>query len=129
MLHVRRAQLSMELMFAIGLLLFLTVVIIVVIGHRMSAVSSDKDIFLMKDLAFSIKGEIDIAYGVESGYVRVFSVPELLDGKDYSVSMQGNFLVVSLEGKMFSLAVAPVNGSVQKGMNVIRKDEGYVLLN
>lgn len=125
----RRAQLSLEFTFIIVILLFLTIGLFFASGDRLSSFKRDKEVFLLKDTTATVRNEVQIAYAMDSGYVRVFEVPETLEGENYTISMQNGFVSAALGDQMIELAVQPVNGTLIKGTNTIRKAGGNVLLN
>lgn len=126
---MRSAQISLEFMYAIVMLLFVTTVIFVVVGNKLSDFKNERDLFLLKDVAATVKNEIDVAHAMAPGYVRNFELAETLEGENYSISLGNGFVTAALSEKEFSLAVQSVNGSVLKGSNIIRKVDGDVILN
>ncbi len=126
---MKNAQLSLEFMYAVMILLFLALVFVFASGSKLSDFKREKDAFLMKDVALTVRNEINVAYAMEPGYVRTFELPETLEGSGYSITMDGGFIDVSMGGQQIVVAAQPVNGSLVKGSNLIRRVNGNVTLN
>ena len=124
-----RAQMSLEFTFIIIILLFLTIALVVVSGNKLTDFKKEKEVFLLKDTAATVRNEVQIAFAMDSGYVRVFGLPETLEGIDYTITIQNGFISAAVGNELIELAVQPVNGTLIKGVNIIRKVEGSVLLN
>ena len=124
-----RAQVSLEFMFIVIILLFLTILFVIAAGNKTNDFQREKNIFLLRDTAGSVRNEIQVAYAMDSGYTRSFDVPDTLEGINYSIEIQNNFISAVLDDEVIELAIQPVNGSLQKGSNLIRKVNGSVLLN
>ena len=125
----RRAQISLEFTFIIIILLFLTITFLVASGDKLSDFKSEKEIFLLKDIAATVRNEVQIAYAMDSGYVRAFQLPDTLEGDNYTVSIQNGFISAAVGNQIVEIAVQPVNGTLIKGDNIIRKVGGNVMLN
>ncbi len=130
-LHImgRKAQLSLEFTFIIIILLFLTIALVAASGNKLSGFKNEKEIFLLRDTAATVRNEVRIAFAMDSGYVRVFQLPDTLEGDDYTIAIQNGFISVAVGDELIELAVQPVNGTLVKGVNVIRNVDGSVLLN
>jgi uncharacterized protein (UPF0333 family) len=124
-----RGQVSFEFIMVLFVVVLITVAFGIIAGNRLTELKSQQANAQMQNVAVTVKNEIDIARSVEAGYVRTFSLPDYLGNKDYAIGIQNNFVTVSIEDNQFSLAVQPVNGTVQKGFNVISKVNNSVVLN
>ena len=124
-----KAQLSLEFMVIIAILLFLTILIISAAGERLADFSRDKDVFLLNDVAAMVKNEVQIASAMKPGYVRTFEVPLTLEGKEYAIAVQNDSITAQVNNFEIVLFIQPVNGTLVQGANVIRKAEGNVTLN
>lgn len=124
-----KAQVAMEFMFVVVILLFLTAAIILASGQKISEFSREKDYILLKDVVAGVRNELQIAHAMDSGYVRNFDVPVALEGQDYTITIENSFISASMGDAQLETAIQPVNGSLQKGTNVVRKVGGNVSLN
>jgi hypothetical protein len=125
----KSGQSSLEFMYAVVFILFLVVILISAAADQMADFKQEKDVFLVNDLAQSVKNEVSVAHSMSDGYVRGFDIPAQLEGEDYSISLSSGFVSVSFGSHSVSVAVQPVSGGLVKGSNVIRKVGGNVSLN
>jgi len=85
----------------------------------------------MKEVATTIKEEIDFASQSIEGYTREFTIPEKISGGDYGVSIQENILRINTSDgdHSMTLSVKNVTGQINKTFNRILKENGKVKLN
>lgn len=128
-----KTQIGMEFFIITALLLFLFVTFFVAIEAHVSERSREKEEIFIKDLALSIKDEIDLATKATDGYIREFNVPENIYGKDYGITIikEGEFpnIYINTSRNAISFPIADVEGNIIKGTNTIRKENGTVYLN
>jgi len=124
-----RGQVSFEFIVVLFVVIIITVAFGVIAGDRLTDLRSQQTTVQLQNVAVTVKNEIEIAHSVEPGYLRTFSLPDYLGNKNYTIGIQNNFVTVSIGNNQLSLAVQPVNGTIQKGLNTIRKFEGSVVLN
>ena len=70
-----------------------------------------------------------LQWAIENGYKRVFTLPQTLDGINYTMYFLNGFLIGESKNHEYVLQVSEVNGSILKGTNTIRKNEGVVYMN
>ena len=124
-----KAQVAFEFMTIASVLILITVIFGVFAGDRLLELRSQHNNLQLQEIAATVKNEIDIAHGMELGYTRTFDLPYYISNANYSVTIVNDSVVISLKGQEFVLAVQPVNGTVQKGPNIIKKLESSVVLN
>lgn len=124
-----KAQVSFEFMTIMAILILITIIFGVVAGARLIELNSQHNALQLQEIATTVKNEIGMAYGMEPGYARAFNLPYYIGNADYSVAIENSSVIVSLNGLEFLLAVQPVNGTPQKGQNLIKKIESGVVLN
>ena len=125
----KQAQTSIEFVFLVGLAFVIVVIFSIASRDKVSELSDEKEFILVKDLAFKVQNEINLAGRVEDGYRREFDIPQKLETIEYSISIDGNILVVETDSHDHILVVPKVNGSIQKGTNIITKKAGVINLN
>ena len=125
----RKAQVSLEFMFVTIILLFLTILFVIAAANKTNDFQREKNVYLLKDVAGSVRNEIQVAYAMDSGYTRSFDIPDTLEGLNYSIEVQGNYVSAALDNEIIEIAIQPVNGSLKKGTNLIRKVNGVVFIN
>ena len=83
------------------------------------------------DIADFAYREIDIAKSVNDGYTRVFSMPQTVNGVNYSIKITDNReLVVDYLGyEHVRFLPSNVTGAIVKGSNKISKNNGLIALN
>jgi hypothetical protein len=128
-LKTKKAQVSMEFVFLIGLAFMVMVVFVSATRSEFSALSSEEERGLVKDLGVMIQHELILSSNVEDGYTRNFEIPLTLEEISFNMEITNNVLVVYTDDYESVLNIPSVNGSLQKGNNVIRKIDGAIYLN
>ena len=139
---MKKAQSSIEITLLIGFMFLVFNIFLLVIAERMVDVQNQKDRQLIENMGSVIEGEIELAAGVEDGYLRTFEIPKTLKGINYSVTfissttMGTNYSELVLEYVNFTKTYETVkklpknvDGAICKGKNNIVKENGIVLLN
>ena len=127
--HSRSAQVSLEFTFIVMLLLLLTILVFMAANVKLADFKRQKDIFMLKDVASTVRNEIQVAYASDPGYVRSFDLVQTLDGVAYSISVNNGSVLVSTDDQSVEIAILPVVGNISTGTNIIRKVNHGVLLN
>ncbi len=125
----KRAQVAFEFVVLIAVLFTVLIIFISFVRDNFSEVQSDTDYFKMKDIAISVKSEINLAAALEDGYQRSFFIPLTIDGLEYNITNENSTLLFSSYGAEYSVSVPAFSGTLQKGNNVIRKFSGSVEVN
>ncbi len=105
------------------------VLFMLVIQEKSNVKNSEKISILANDVALSVQNEINLAFNSPDGYYREFSLPNNLFGKNYEINIEDNIVYVTANKLGISYRVLPVNGTVKKGVNLIKKQNGNVYLN
>ena len=119
----------MEFVFLVGLAFTLVLVFSVVSFNQNVQLGRQKEFILVKDLAFKIQHEIHLAARVEDGYRRDFEVPQKLETIDYNVTISNTLIMVESKNEDYVLFIPHVNGTIRKGLNTIKKENGIINLN
>ncbi len=125
----KKAQVGIEFLFLISAALFFFMIIIAVIYANIGEKQNEKEAKEVKQLALLIKEEIDIAHETSNGYHRVFYVPKTIEGKNYIIKIQEGHIYVLTDRNSASYKIKEVIGSIQKGKNIIKKENETVYLN
>ena len=85
---------------------------------------------MARDIAEFAYTEIDTARLVNNGYVRNFTMPQAVNGKDYSISLVDNreLIIVYLEYEYVKFLPSNITGNISKGNNIISKENGVILI-
>ncbi len=124
-----QSQIVAEFMAFLAIGFFLLVLSASFIGSQIKDISDDRDFSLIRDLGISIKAEIDIAANSISGYERNFTLAEDIEGIPYNITIAQNSLIVSTGNKELIFKIPNVQGSIKKGNNIIRNENGIANLN
>lgn len=126
--HIK-AQSAMEFMILSSFLLFIFVVILGYVSYNASYVNKKRDIIMGEDLITKVQKEINLAAMVMDGYSREFRLPQKLGRKDYIILIVGNEVIASTDKQDFWRVIPNVTGSINKGENIITKENGTIFLN
>jgi hypothetical protein len=127
----RRGQASIEFMVLIGFVLLSFVIFMLIIQESTEDRRENRQNSQIKEIALSVRNEIELASASEDGYVREFSLPENAYGGDYNIRINESIVFVeSVDGDhALSMTVRNVTGQIWKYDNEIRKENGEVKLN
>lgn len=129
MISEKKAQGAIEFIVLFGSLLFFFIVFFTAIQANIERKNAEKEKVILQNIALNVKEEINLAAGSSEGYYREFKTPENILGKDYEITIVGNFIYTSMDELGFAYKISEVNGSIQKGSNIVRKENGTVYLN
>ena len=125
-----KAQVSMEFIFLVGLAFAVMVVFVSSTRSEFSALRSEEERSLVKDVSVMVQHELIVASNVEDGYTRVFEVPNKLDDSiSYTIQITNNTLLAYTDEYESVLNIPAVIGSIQKGNNTITKTDSIIYLN
>jgi len=127
----KQAQSSIEFAILVGFMIVMFTIFFVIIQQNYSSKLSQRQDRLVKEIGESVKSEIDLAFHSIDGYRREFSLPKSVYGTDYDIRVsEGAVFVKTVDNKhAISLSVLGVQGNIIKYDNVIRKENGVVILN
>ena len=126
--HIK-AQIAIEFILLVSVAFVILIIFLTSVRSQATDLNKRKDFVLVKDLAYKVQYEINIATQVKSGYNRTFFIPEKLDNKDYAIKIEQNELTIKLENLEFVLNIPEINGSIKKGNNTIKNLGGVIYLN
>ena len=129
MISKKNAQSAVEFMVILSAILFFFVTFFAIIQMNVEKKNLEKEKIVIRSIALDVQDEINIAKKSSEGYSRKFKVPENIFGKNYEINISGNFIYVSLKELGISYKISEINGSIKKGFNLIRKENGTVYLN
>lgn len=126
-------KLSQSAVEFIALASFMILVILTLLAIISSSVIDAKEEGNRKtsvDIAEFIYREIDAARPLNDGYIRTFSIPQTVNGVNYSVNITDNreLIVNYLDNEHVKFLPANITGNISKGVNEIRKANGIIYL-
>ena len=125
----KKAQIVMEFFAIVAIGLIMAILFASLIGYQITGISDDNEFKAINDLGVSTKNELDSAVTVLPGYERNFTLPDDLQGIPYNISNIQTSLIVSTGNKELVFKIPAVTGTIKKGSNIIRNENGAVYLN
>jgi hypothetical protein len=132
MLTLRKAEISIEFIVFIGILLVFSVFFIGIIGANTRDINESTLFTDAQKISDNIANEINTATRM-IGYYREFYLPEkLVNGQNYSVEINTNFRLVIVKWNnknvMSNIETEKVTGNVEPGKNNRIKNEGGLII-
>ncbi|MEM3113482.1 MAG: LamG-like jellyroll fold domain-containing protein [Candidatus Pacearchaeota archaeon] len=123
-----KGQSIIEFITLIGAMLFFFALIMLSINYQISDKRYEEEEITIRYIALSIQNELALGKQASDGYSRRFYIPEKINGEDYELihDTQSNTISIRTERISTLYEVAQVSGSVFKGNNLIRKNNGIV---
>lgn len=130
MFKSHKGQISIELFIFFGIALLFFLFITAVVADRQNSEGKNQERYQLDQIANQLQQEIYIAASVQDGYTRTFSIPQTIQGKNYTPSIYDDTtLSISVQDTEVIRRIFPVIGQPQKGENQIRKNDGQITLN
>jgi uncharacterized protein (UPF0333 family) len=132
MLTSRKAEISIEFVVFIGILLVFFIFFFGIIGFKTADINESSLYTNAQNIANVIANEINIASGME-GYYRKFFIPEsLVNGDNYSVNINNDYRIVQLtwDGRSVAsnLMTDQISGNITPGNNTIKNEGGVIII-
>jgi hypothetical protein len=128
-LLTRHAQVAFEFVILVAVVFTALIVFTSFVRDNFQQVQSDTDYFRLKDVALSVKSELSLAVALEDGYQRAFFIPLTLDGLAYGIYRENGYLIFNSSETEYQVTVPAYTGTLVKGNNIIRKQDGLVEVN
>ncbi len=127
----RKAQSAIEFVILVGFILFVFVAFFMTVQQSMSGKLRERREISIKEVALTVRDELNLAFEASEGYYREFELPEKLGSLEYEVSITEGLVYVKTEDEENAIALPVVNvtGDTRKGINVIKKEGGEIKLN
>lgn len=127
----KKAQTAIEFILQVIVVLFLFTVFFVAIHGNMADEIRERKNLVVKEIASIIQDEINLASQSSDGYYREFEIPLDITGEDYDVEIVENMAYVKTQDNKYAVAlpVLTITGSIVKGQNTIKKENGEIKLN
>jgi hypothetical protein len=126
----QRGQSAIEFIIVLGVVLFFFVLFFGAIKISQGDKEKENRDMLFQNIALDVRDEINIASGASDGYYRDFTIPQNVLGTDYEINLTDiGYVYLKSERYAVSYKAVRINGDIQKGVNIIRKENGQVYLN
>ena len=129
MIISRRSQGTIEFVVIFGAILFFFVLFFGIIQGNVSEKNREKERLVAQNVALDAQDEINLAAEASEGYFRSFSMPENILGNDYEINVTDGRVYLKMGDFGVSYKAANVTGTLIKGVNIIKKQNGEVLIN
>lgn len=125
-------QAAIEFVILVGIVFFAFLVFLGIILHNLQDLNRREDVESLESISLTVQNELNLATSVQDGYYREFTLPEKLNGKDYTIQQSENFIYFEL-GKYSTSKRIPkisdISNNIIKGVNTINKSEGVIHVN
>ena len=127
----KKAQSAIEFIILVGAVMFFFVAFMIAIQGNIGQKLIENRNFAIQEVALNVQNELNLAAKASDGYVREFEVPLKAAGLDYDIVINEDVVYINSTSGKYAAAfpVAVVTGNLQKGTNIIKKENGEVLLN
>jgi uncharacterized protein (UPF0333 family) len=127
----KKGQGALEFLILIGIVIFFFTLFFVLISQSMGDNQKEKRNLAIEEIAISVQDEINLASKSSDGYSREFKIPNDIDGKNYNITIVDDLVYVKTSDnkEAISLPIMNINGQIEKGNNLIKKQNGSVYLN
>lgn len=128
---MRKSQIAIEFMLVLGMAIFIAMVFLAIISSDIKTMNQEKEYYSVRDFGQGLQQEFITASDVKDGYHRKIFLPQKIQGFDYSVSnTESSLFLFSSQSKVEHFFLIPaINGTLEKGYNVITKSGGIVYVN
>lgn len=128
-----RGQVSLEIMIYFIIITLLLTIISYSAMSRSNSILDEKVNMEARRVANLVAIEIDTAVSVGEGYEHIFQLPQHLYGEtDYTVTISAEYqrLYVDWDDRSYTLPLVTGNitGTVSKGINTIKNEQGVIRL-
>lgn len=124
-----KAQGVVEFAVVFGAILFFFVIFFSIIQGNQNEKNKEKERAYLQSVLLDVQDELSIAAGSSNGYYRQFSIPQSILGADYNINKTGTYLYGDVNDYHLNYRVPETNGTLKKGANIIRKENGTVFIN
>lgn len=127
----KKGQGAVEFLILTGAIVFLFTLFFISLNENLRDKMVEKKNIEIKEIATSVRDEINLALKSSDGYSRQFKVPYDIDGEDYDINITGEMVYVKTSDNKYAIAipVPSVTGDVKKGDNLILKRNGAIKIN
>ena len=124
-----KAQVVMEFCVILAAIAIFCIIIIVALNYKFGEIRDESSYLKQRESLRKIHAEITLASVSRYGYIRNFTTPKDIDGSDYNLSIKGSYVVLSYASRQISFLIPNVSGDIKKGENMIKNEEGRIILN
>lgn len=128
-MRIKKSQVSLEFLLLIGFVFMVSLGFILSASIQISNFTDEKNNEAIADFGNALKTELTLASVVHPGYYRKISLPEKINGKiEYTVEMKNSTIIIVAQKYYFNNIIPNTQGQLQKGNNIIRNQNGVVVI-
>lgn len=126
-----KGQSAIEFFVLVIAVLFVFTSLFIAVQYNVSDKTKERANLEVKEIAFTVRDEINLAFSTTDGYERRFTIPQRAANQPYDITIIGGFVYIKTDDERFAIALPVLNvtGDVRVGENLIRKQNGIVYLN
>ncbi len=130
LLRSSRAQLSIEIMALFSFLIMLLSAIMFVSYRDKLEIIRYTDEVYARNILETIRVSINTVVIEGNGFSTEFTIPQTLNGAAYNITASGNGMYLTWSGNSQKIRVitANINGTITRGVNKIRNENGVIVL-
>ena len=125
----KKSQSSIEFIILVSVMLLFFTIFFTFIYENISDKIQENQNEELKNIAINIQKEINFAFESQDGYFREFSVPDSIGQEDYTLEVIENKIYIKSEKNAIALPIKSITGQIQKGNNIIKKQNSIIYLN
>lgn len=130
-MEYKKAQIGIEFIIIFGVLLLFTSIFILVVQINTSDQIYHRENILVREAAFIVQDEINLALQSSNGYRREFELPAKVGNLDYEIEIVSGVIYIKTTNNRHALTlpVADVVGNLTTNTNTLEKIDGVIYLN
>lgn len=125
---MKKAQVALEFILFAILGIFVAIALTTAGIYLSNAVVTKQSAREAEDLAYSLQAELILADQLTTGYHRAITLPQTLRGQPYTVTSTKESLTITKNELTVTLAIPEINGTLQKGLNVITNEQRPLII-
>jgi hypothetical protein len=136
---MKKAQTSTEFTILIAVMMVVFIVFFSIISQKMSTIQQQEKRDNVKEFSNLVTNEVSLAKQVRNNYQRQFTLPETIDGDNYNISLmvsdpvnfaRGAELIIYYDDESYvTFLDGRINGTVTKGVNLLKKENNIIQIN
>lgn len=128
---LKKGQSAIEFVLIVAAVFFFFIAFLFGIQTNIADKIREQKSLTVKEIALTLQNEINLASEASDGYHREFKISPKVAELDYDVSVVDGLVYIITEDEKHSIAlpVPDITGQPQPGGNVIRKEDGVIILN
>ena len=129
---MKKSQVGIEFLYFVGVAVVILLIYLALFSGYFSFAASRRDTLTAQNLLEQIRNEVNLAGRVENGYSRIIKFPNELNGKSYSMKIEGREIYIEFplgSGTQYARILStdvnnqPINFESGSSYNIKKNDE------